>query len=63
MPDIHRCVQTKKECKEVHIGKTKRLLEFCRAGYFTNNDTSTATARHYNSPGHILADLSIIVLD
>ena len=54
------------EKKNVYIGKTRRLLKFRLAdhrGYVINNDTSTATGRHYNSPGHPLADLSITVLE
>ena len=63
---VYAVVCRKEECKEVYIGETKRLLKFRLAdhrGYVTNNDTSTATGRHYNSPGHTLADLSITVLE
>ena len=63
---VYAIVCRKPECKEVYIGETKRLLKSRLAehrGYVTSQDTSTATGRHYNSPGHTLADLSITVLE
>ena len=63
---VYVIVCRKPECKEVYIGETKRLLKSCLAehrGYVTSEDTSTATGRQYNSPGHTLADLSITLLE
>ena len=63
---VYAIVCRKPECKDVYIGETKRLLKSRLAehrGYVTSQNTSTATGRHYNSPGHTLADLSITVLE
>ena len=49
-----------------YIGETKRILKFCLAdhrGYINSQDESKATGEHFNSPGHSLSDLSIIVLE
>ena len=32
-------------------------------GYINNQDETQATGKHFNSPGHSLADLSITVLE
>ena len=49
-----------------YIGETKRMLKFRLAdhrGYINNQDETQATGKHFNSPGHSLADLSITVLE
>ena len=49
-----------------YIGETKRMLKFRLAdhrGYINNPDETQATGKHFNSPGHSLADLSITVLE
>ena len=46
--------------------KTKRILKFRLAdhrGYVNNQDYTTATGEHFNSPGHSLSDLSITILE
>ena len=56
----------KKNCKQVYIGETKRILKFCLAdhrGYVLNNNKATATGLHFNLPGHSLEDLSITVIE
>ena len=49
-----------------YVGETKRMLKFLLAdhrGYLNNQDETQATGKHFNSPGHSLADLSITVLE
>ena len=46
-----------------HGGETHFLVLAQTLIYVTSQDSSTATGRHYNSPGHTLADLSITVLE
>ena len=49
-----------------YVGETRRMLTFCLADHrgYTNNQVETqATGKHFNSPGHSLADLSITVLE
>ena len=49
-----------------YVGETRRILKFRLAehrGYVTNEDLSTATGEHFNSPGHNLSDLNIVVLE
>ena len=49
-----------------YVGETKRMLKFRLAdhrGYINNQDETQATGKHFNSPGHSLADLSITVLE
>ena len=68
--EISNCVymiQCKKDnCGLRYIGETKRILKFRLAdhrGYVNNQDLSTATGEHFNSPGHSLADMSITILE
>ena len=59
------------ECKKdnyklKYVGETKRILKFRLAdhrGYINNQDYTTATGEHFNSPGHSLSDLSITILE
>ena len=56
----------KHNCEMRYIGETKRILKFCLAdhrGYISNQDLTQATGEHFNSAGHSLADLSIIILE
>ena len=56
----------KDNCKEVYIGETKRQLKFRlseHCGYIHTIHTNTATGRHFNLPGHSLADLSVIIIE
>ena len=49
-----------------YVGETRRILKFRLAehrGYVSNEDISMATGEHFNSPGHSLSDLSIVVLE
>ena len=42
------------------------MLKFLLAdhrGYINNQDETQANGKHFNSPGHSLADLSITVLE
>ena len=68
--DISNCVYMiecrKDNCEMRYIGETKRILKFRLAdhrGYITNQDLSTPTGQHFNTPGHSLADLSITILE
>ena len=47
------------------IDETKRIIEFLadHRGYITNQDITKATGEHFNTAGHSLADLSIIILE
>ena len=55
----------KDSCKQVYLGETKLLLNFCLAEHQGNvgNNNPTATGQHFNSPGHTIADLCITVMD
>ena len=56
----------KHNCNMRYVGETKRILKFRLAehrGYVSNEDISTATGEHFNSPGHSLSDMSIVVLE
>ena len=57
----------KANCKEPrYVGETKRLLKHRLAehkGYVNNKITSQATGAHFNSPGHTLSDLKIMILE
>ena len=49
-----------------YVGETKRILKFRLAehrGYVNNLDETQATGKHFNSPGHSLSDLSIVILE
>ena len=68
--EISNCVyliECKKDnCDMKYVGETKRMLKFRLAdhrGYINNQDETQATGKHFNSPGHSLADLSITVLE
>ena len=63
---VYAIICKKETCGKVNIGETKRLLKFWLAdhrGYVVNKDTTQATGRHFNLPGHNLADLSITVVE
>ena len=56
----------KDNCKLKYVGETKQILKFRLAdhrGYINNQDYTTATGEHFNSPGHSLSDLSITILE
>ena len=57
----------KSNCKENrYIGETKRPLKYRLAehrGYVINKMTTYATGAHFNSPGHSLSDMKIIILE
>ena len=64
--EISNCVYLieckKTNCSMKYVGETKRILKFCLADhrpYVTNQDYTKATGDHFNSPGHILSDLTI----
>ena len=68
--NISNCVyliECKKErCNMKYVGETKRILKFRLAdhrGYVNNLDESQATGKHFNSPGHSLSDLTIVILE
>ena len=68
--EISNCIyliECKKDnCSMKYVGETRRILKFRLAehrGYVTNQDFSTATGNHFNSPGHSLSDLTITVLE
>ena len=68
--NISNCVyliECKKErCNMKYVGETKRILKFRLAdhrGYVNNLDESQATGKHFNSPGHSLSDLTILILE
>jgi hypothetical protein len=68
--NISNCVyliECKKEkCNMKYVGETKRILKFRLAdhrGYINNFDETQATGKHFTSPGHSLADLSIVILE
>ena len=44
------------------LNKNENHVEGNR-GYITNQDLSTPTGQHFNTPGHSLADLSITILE
>ena len=49
-----------------YILETKRPLKYClvdHCGYVNNYIPSQATGSHFNSPGHILTDLKITILN
>ena len=55
-----------KKCNMKYVGETKRILKFRLAdhrGYVNNLDETQATGKHFNSPGHSLSDLSIVILE
>ena len=63
---VYAIICKKENCRQVYLGETKRMLKFRLAdhrGYVVNQDTTTATGRHFNLPGHSLADLSISIIE
>ena len=60
-------VQCKKEaCKMNYVGETKRIMKFRFAehrGYVNNCDESQPTGQHFNSQGHSIADMSVLILE
>ena len=58
---VYAKVCKKDTCKQVNLGETKRHPKTRFAehpGHVGNNDTA-ATGPHFNSQGHVIADLSI----
>jgi hypothetical protein len=56
----------KENCKKRYVGETKRSLKYRLAehrGYVTNQHTDKATGAHFNTAGHSLSDLKIIILE
>ena len=63
---VYAMIWKNDNCKQVYIGKTKRILKFRLAdhrGYVVNQATSQASGLHFNLPGHSLADLSITAIE
>ena len=63
---VYAIICKKENCRQVYLGETKRMLKFRLAdhrGYVVNQETTTATGRHFNLPGHSLADLSISIVE
>ena len=63
---VYAIFSKKDNCKQVYVGETKRMLKFRLAdhcGYVLNKDTTTATGKHFNLPGHCLSDLSISIIE
>ena len=49
-----------------YVGETKRIMKYPFAehrGYVNNRDESQGTGEHFNSPGHILSDMTITILE
>ena len=54
------------KCKERYIGESKRTLKSRLAdhrGYINNIQVNYPTGAHFNTPGHQLSDLSVIILE
>ena len=64
--DVYEIFCKIENCQQEYFGETKRMLKFCLAdhcGYVVNKDTTTATGKHFNLPGHCLSDLSISIIE
>ena len=46
----------------IYAGELRRI-QISKKGNVTNDDLLVATGEHFNSPGHSLSDLSIVVLE
>ena len=56
----------KDNCDQRYIGETKRTLRSRLAehrGYVKNKQTDKATGKHFNLPGHTVANLKISVIE
>ena len=56
----------KDSCRQKYIGETGRIFKFRldeHRGYITNKVESQATGRHFNLPGHSLANLEATVIE
>ena len=56
----------KENCKKRYVGETKRSLKYRLAehrGYVLNQHTVKATGAHFNTAGHSLSDLKIIIIE
>ena len=56
----------KENCNEQHIGESGRPLRYRLAehrGYVVNHLTNQPTGAHFNSPGHSLSDMKIMILE
>ena len=59
------CITCKK-CKVQYIGQSKKSLQDRFAnhrGYVTNRDFSQPTGRHFNSRGHSISDMSVVIVE
>ena len=56
-------VHCKKEaCKMNYVGETKRIMKF-RFAEHRGYDESQPTGQHFNSQGHSIADMSVLILE
>ena len=49
-----------------YVGETKRIMKFRFAehrGYVNNGDVSQPTGQHFNSQGHSIADMYVLILE
>ena len=59
------CITCKK-CSVQYIGTSKKSLQDRFAnhrGYVTNKDFSQATGRHFNSRGHSISDMTVVIVE
>ena len=59
------CITCKK-CNVQYIGQSKKSLQDRFAnhrGYVTNRDFSQPTGRHFNSRGHSISDMSVVIVE
>ena len=57
---------TCKKCSVQYIGTSKKSLQDRFAnhrGYVTNKDFSQATGRHFNSRGHSISDMTVVIVE
>ena len=54
------------KCNSCYIGETERMLKERiseHKGYIRNNNAKEPVGAHFNSPGHDLSDLKVIILE
>ena len=59
------CITCKK-CKVQYIGQSKKSLQDRFAnhrGYVTSRDFSQPTGRHFNSRGHSISDMRVVIVE
>jgi len=57
---------TCKKCSVQYIGTSKKSLQDRFAnhrGYVANKDFSQATGRHFNSRGHSISDMTVVIVE